>query len=84
VTADDTIHPGAVDARMMISYIGFMATIMTIGEQRRAGEAARKVGGYSELIRLETERRKAKGQGHVVRDNASGRYTFSPFKTPKK
>jgi hypothetical protein len=66
------------------SYIGRMATIMTIGEQRRAGEAARKVGGYSELIRLETERRKAKGQGHVVRDTTSGRYSFSPTKTPKK
>jgi hypothetical protein len=58
-----------------------MATIMTIGEQRRAGEAARKVGGYSELIRLETERRQAKGKGHVVRDGASGRYSFKPGTT---
>lgn len=66
-------------------YIALMATIMTIGEQRRAGEAARKVGGYSELIRLETERREAKGKGHVVRDVSNGRYSFKPTSaSPKK
>jgi hypothetical protein len=69
----------------MTPYINGMATIMTIGEQRRAGEAARKVGGYSELIRLETERREAKGNGRVVRDAANGRYTFKPgTAAPKK
>ena len=59
---------------------------MTISEQRRAGEAAQKVGGYSELIRLESERRKAKGKGRVVRDGASGRYSFAPGSNaaPKK
>lgn len=60
-----------------------MATIMTIGEQRRAGEAARRVGGYSELIRIESERRKAKGEGHVTRDAKSGRYSFTTTTTPK-
>lgn len=62
-----------------------MATIMTVGEQRRAGEAARKVGGYSELIRLESERRDAKGKGHVVIDSSSGHYSFKPGSaSPKK
>ena len=62
-----------------------MATIMTVGEQRRAGDAARKVGGYSELIRIESERRDAKGQGHVVRNASSGQYSFKPgAPSPKK
>lgn len=62
-----------------------MATIMTVGEQRRAGEAARKVGGYSELIRLESERREANGQGRVVRDSSNGHYSFKPgAASPKK
>jgi len=75
----------SVDDAIYLPYLTLMATIMTIGEQRRAGEAARKVGGYSELIRLETERREAKGKGHVVRDGASGRYSFKAgHAAPKK
>lgn len=74
-----------MDVPIRIAYIGAMATIMTIDEQRRAGAAARKVGGYTELIRLETERRAAKGKGQVVRDAANGRYSFAPADPkPKK
>lgn len=65
-----------LDAPDQRDYLGPMASIMTIQEQRRAGAAARKVGGYSEIIRLESERRKAGGNGHVVRDTKSGRYTY--------
>lgn len=54
-----------------------MATILTIDQQRTAGSAARKVGGYGELIRLEGERRAAKGQGVVQRDAGSGRFVFT-------
>lgn len=61
-----------------------MASILTIDEQRRAGEAARKVGGYSELIRLEEERRAAKGFGRLERDPSSGRYSFAPAPSKKK
>ncbi|AYO75514.1 MULTISPECIES: hypothetical protein [Alphaproteobacteria] len=58
-----------------------MASILTLGQQRKAGTAARKVGGYGELIRLETERRKAKGQGKIVLEASTGRYIFQPKKT---
>jgi hypothetical protein len=54
-----------------------MATILTIDQQRTAGSAARKVGGYAELIRLERERRAAKGGGHIERDASSGRISFT-------
>jgi hypothetical protein len=57
-----------------------MASILSIGKQRKAGAAARKVGGYSELIRIEAERRKAKGQGHVVRESKNGRFIFKAVK----
>jgi hypothetical protein len=65
-----------VDAPSPAPYMNGMASILTIGEQRRVGAAARKVGGYDELIRLESERRRAKGLGHVERDDKSGRYSF--------
>jgi hypothetical protein len=58
-----------------------MATILTIDQQRTAGSAARKVGGYAELIRLERERRAAKGQGHIERDANSGRISFTDKST---
>lgn len=54
-----------------------MATILTIDQQRTVGSAAEKVGGYAELIRLEIERRKAKGKGHIQRDATTGRVTFA-------
>ncbi|TVV71446.1 hypothetical protein [Sphingomonas solaris] len=53
-----------------------MASILTIDQQRTAGSAAHKVGGYAELIRLERERRAAKGQGHIQKDT-SGRVVFA-------
>lgn len=49
----------------------------TSEETAPVGEAARKVGGYDELIRLERERRailRKGGVAQVVRD-AEGRYT---------
>ena len=61
-------------------YINLMASILTNDQQRTAGSAARKVGGYAELIRLEGERRAAKGQGHVQRESATGRFVFKTTK----
>ena len=63
-----------------------MASILTIDQQRTAGSAAKKVGGYAELIRLETERRAAKGKGRVQREGTTGRFVFSDKAeaTPKK
>ncbi len=53
-----------------------MASILTIEQQRTAGSAANKVGGYAELIRLEGERRAAKGKGHIQREGSTGRIVF--------
>jgi hypothetical protein len=61
-------------------YLSSMASILSLVKQRKAGVAARKVGGYGELIRLEAERRKANGQGQVELEKASGRYVFKPKK----
>lgn len=51
--------------------------ITTTAQQVKAARAARKAGGYSELIRLEAERRAAGGQGRVVR-NADGGFSYEP------
>lgn len=64
------------------AYIRTMATILTLDQQRTAGSAAEKVGGYAELIRLEIERRKAKGKGHIERDVRTGRVTFASKSKP--
>ncbi|WP_242121273.1 hypothetical protein [Sphingomonas lacusdianchii] len=61
-----------------------MASILTLGQQRQAGSAARKVGGYDELVRLEIERRQAQGKGQLARDGATGRFIFKPTKTPAR
>lgn len=53
-----------------------MTAITTTAQQVKAARAARKAGGYSELIRLEAERRAAGGQGKVVRDATTGRFRF--------
>jgi hypothetical protein len=58
-------------------YSQVMASILTTEQQRTAGAAARKAGGYAEVIRLERERRAAKGQGSIQRDSRSGRLTFT-------
>jgi hypothetical protein len=59
-----------------------MASFLTLNQQRTAGAAARKAGGYDELIRLEKERRKAKGNGQVKRDASTGRVIFAAQKKP--
>ena len=59
-----------------------MTAITTTAQQVKAARAARKAGGYGELIRLEAERRAAGGQGQVVRD-ATGRFSFQPASARK-
>lgn len=54
-----------------------MATILTIDQQRAAGAAVDKAGGWAEVIQLEAERRAAKGKGRVLRDGRTGRFVFS-------
>lgn len=53
-----------------------MTAVTTTDQQVRAAEAARNAGGYSELIRLEAERRAAGGPGQVVRNPETGRLSF--------
>lgn len=50
--------------------------VTTTEQQIRAAAAARAVGGYDELIRLEAERRAAGGRGGIVRDPETGRYSW--------
>ena len=52
--------------------------VTTTEQQIRAAIAARNVGGYDELIRLEAERRAAGGRGGIVRDPATGRCSWRP------
>ena len=47
--------------------------VTTSDQQLRAAQAARNVGGYDELVRLEAERRAAGGRGGVVRGPETGR-----------
>ena len=54
-----------------------MATILTIDQQRTVGSAVDKAGGWDEVIRLEAERRTAKGKGRVLHDARTGRSVFS-------
>jgi len=59
------------------AYIASVATILTPREQSQTAAAARKVGGYDELLRLERERRQISRDGsatRVHRDPASGRF----------
>ena len=67
----------SLDAATNYNYLERMTAVTTTDQQVRAAEAARNAGGYSELVRLEAERRAANGQGQVVR-NASGQLTFQP------
>lgn len=46
-----------------------MATITTVPEQRSTASAAKKVGGYSELVRLSNERQTGANRT-VTRDQA--------------
>jgi hypothetical protein len=53
-----------------------MTTITTRREQSDTASAARKVGGYSELVRLAAERRKL-GEGSVPkRDGKTGKWSM--------
>lgn len=55
-----------------------MTTITTRKEQKDTASAARKVGGYSELVRLAAERRK-EGSGSTVSRNAkTGAWSVKP------
>ncbi|MBB3473484.1 hypothetical protein [Sphingomonas sp. BK345] len=50
-----------------------MSTITTRRDQRDTAAAARRVGGYQELVRLANERRHSAG-GTVARDATTGRW----------
>lgn len=50
-----------------------MTTITTRRDQRNTAAAARRVGGYGELVRLANERRRV--EGTVTRDAQTGRWS---------
>lgn len=52
-----------------------MATITTTREQRETADAARRVGGYRELVRLAAERRRKGAGSTVVRNSENGRWS---------
>lgn len=57
-------------------YVQGMASVLTVREQQQTSAAARRVGGYDELLRLERERRQLAREGattRVARDAATGR-----------
>lgn len=61
---------------MDIDYLVSMASVLTVREQEQTSAAARAVGGYEELLKLEQQRRKLRRRGidaEVQRD-AAGRY----------
>lgn len=51
-----------------------MGTITTRQDQRDTASAARRVGGYTELIRLSGERTRS-SNGMVTRNSATGQWT---------
>lgn len=53
-----------------------MGTITTRQNQRDTASAARRVGGYSELIRLSAERTRS-NNGTVTRNAATGQWTVT-------
>ncbi|WP_169474179.1 MULTISPECIES: hypothetical protein [unclassified Novosphingobium] len=55
-----------------------MATITTRQNQRHTASAAKRVGGYSELIRLSTERGRSGASMVVSRNSATGRWVVKP------
>lgn len=62
-------------------YLWIMATITTRQNQRSTASAAKRVGGYSELIRLSGERKRSSA-AVVARDASTGRFTIT-IKPPK-
>ncbi len=73
----------SMDAQSPMSHLSNMASIMTIDEQRRAGAATHKAGGYDELIRLEAERRAFNGSGTLVRAS-DGQFSFKSGAKPDR
>lgn len=54
-----------------------MGAITTPVQQANTALAARRVGGYAELVRLAREQAAAGGQGQLRR-NADGRWVIAP------
>ncbi len=48
--------------------------VTTVKEQNETAKAARKVGGYDELVRLSAEYQRLGGKGKLIKEN--GRYSF--------
>lgn len=55
------------------TYLSNMSTITTRRDQRDTAAAARRVGGYQELVRLANERRHSEGST-VTRDANTGHW----------
>jgi len=55
-----------------------MATITTRQHQRHTAAAARRVGGYSELIRLSAERGHSGAGSMVTRNAITGQWSVRP------
>lgn len=51
-----------------------MGTMTTRRDQRVTADAARRVGGYSELVRLAAERRRQGDGSTIVRDAGTGEW----------
>lgn len=58
-----------------------MATITTRQNQRHTAAAARRVGGYSELIRLSAERIRSGSGSTVTRNAKTGQWIVRPSKS---
>jgi hypothetical protein len=53
-----------------------MAVVTSISEQQRVADAARKVGGYEQLVRLAREKQAAGANAKLVKDNDTGQWTY--------
>lgn len=56
-----------------------MVSALTVREQVELSEAARKVGGYAELLRLQDERTAVRRRGKVpklVKNPQTGRFNY--------
>ena len=56
-----------------------MASVLTLREQEETAEAARKVGGYGELMRLQDERTAIRRRGKfakLVKNPQTGRFKY--------
>jgi len=64
------------------TYLECMTTITSRQEQRHTASAARRVGGYSELVRLESERLQRGGGGSVAQNPQTGRFVIVKRRRP--